>query len=155
FEGELPDGLSKKASLIVGAECATSGGVKARILYRTSGFSWNALHSAIYDEKKGEITRFESWAAVSNGSGASYHDAALTLLAGNIQPQDDFGGGAHLEGVAMAAAAPMGKRANLRQAKAESVGEQKLYVVPERVTISEGENKQIPLFAANKVPVTR
>lgn len=154
FEGELPDGLSKKPSLVINADSTSSGPVKARILYRSAGFNWSATHTAVFDEKKGEIARFESWASVTNGSGAAFHDAALTLLAGNVQPQADAYGGREV--FAMAAAAPMGGgRAKVRQANAESVGEQKTYVVAEPITLAEGENKQIPLFAADHVPVKR
>ena len=151
----LPEGLNEKAHLAVSALTDSAGSYSVRILFRTGGLGWNANHNAVYDEDAGRLTRFDSSVFVTNNSGASYHDAELHLLAGNIgQAQQDFGlesagGGMRM----MAAAAP--KRFNVRQATAQTVGEHKLYSAPTKVTLLEGESLQVPLFQAHDVPVTR
>jgi len=151
----LPEGLNEKAHLAVSALTDSAGSYSVRILFRTGGLGWNANHNAVYDENAGRLTRFDSSVFVTNNSGASYHDAELHLLAGNIgQAQQDFGlesagGGMRM----MAAAAP--KRFNVRQATAQTVGEHKLYSAPAKVTLLEGESLQVPLFQAHDVPVTR
>ncbi len=151
----LPEGLNEKAHLAVSALADSAGSYSVRILFRTGGLGWNANHNAVYDEKAGKLTRFDSSVFVTNNSGASYHDAELHLLAGNIgQSQQDYGlesagGGMRM----MAAAAP--RRHNIRQATAQTVGEHKLYTAPTKITILEGVSLQVPLFQATDVPVAR
>ncbi len=151
----VPEGLNEKAHLAVSALADSAGSYSVRILFRTGGLTWSANHNAVYDESAGRLTRFDSSVFVTNNSGASYHDAELHLLAGNIG-QQDFGGGLESAGGGMrmmAAAAP--KRFNVRQASAQTVGEHKLYTAPAKVTLLEGESLQVPLFQAHDVPVTR
>lgn len=149
----VPEGLNEKAHLAVSALADSAGSYTVRILFRSGGLGWSANHNAVYDETAGQLKRFDSSVFVTNNSGASYHDAELHLLAGNIGQQDggleSAGGGMRM----MAMAAP--KRHNIRQASAQTVGEHKLYTAPGKVTLLEGESLQVPLFQATDVPVTR
>ncbi len=150
----LPKGLSNSPALVLEAQAGASGEYLARLLYQTAGLAWNATHTAVYDEQQGLLTKLESWVSVNNGSGAQYRDATLKLLSGdtNGAALEAAGGGAF---ALSAAAAPMARSAKVRQAQSQSVGEQKLYTVPGKINLAEGENKQIPLFIAEQVPVTR
>lgn len=150
----VPEGLNEKAHLAVSALADSAGSYSVRILFRTGGLGWSANHNAVYDEVAGQLKRFDSSVFVTNNSGASYHDAELHLLAGDIGQQD--GGGLESAGGGMrmmAAAAP--RRHSIRQASAQTVGEHKLYTAPGKVTILEGVSLQVPLFQAADVPVTR
>lgn len=149
----VPEGLNEKAYLAVAALAESAGSYKVRVLFRTGGLTWSANHSAVYDESQGRLTRLDSSVFVVNNSGASYHDAELHLLAGNIGQQgggyESGGGGMRM----MAAAAP--QRHSIRQAKSQTVGEHKLYTAPTAITLNEGESLQVPLFQATEVPVVR
>jgi hypothetical protein len=147
--GELPQGLTNNSALDVEVDATTTGVYQAKLLYFAGGLQWNAFHQAVYDEKAGLLRRFNCEVGVLNNSGTVFGQAQLKLLAGDIGMQD-----AHREVMFMAASAPAGGRAaKSRQQSFESVGEHKLYPVDGKVSLTHGENKEIPLFAATDVPV--
>lgn len=147
--GELPQGLTNNSALDVEVDATKTGVYQAKLVYFAGGLQWNSFHQAVYDEKAGVLRRFSSEVGVTNNSGTVFGEAQLKLLFGDIGMQD-----AHREVMFMAAAAPAGGRsAKSRQQSVESVGEQKLYQIEGKVSLTHGENKEIPLFAAADVPV--
>jgi hypothetical protein len=154
FDAAAVADLSDSNTIVLTADGTAAGGADVRVLYQTRGLGWSATHSATYDEKAGKLTNFESWASVANNSGAAYTNARLTLLAASLPNQD----GREMA-YAQAAMAPMGggaKRANIRSANVEAVGEAKAYQVPGLFSISRTTpSKQVPLGSSQDVPVTR
>lgn len=152
FSASVTEDLTKSSCLALSVDSERPGVFKVRVLYHTRGLSWQATHSATYDEKNGKLTDFESWASVDNRSGTAFASSRLTLLAGDVTPpQQDYG--------FEAAAAPMmsaaGGAKRARNAQSESVGEQKAFQVDGDFVIADGQNKLIPLVSARDVPVTR
>ncbi|HEY9775941.1 MAG TPA: hypothetical protein V6C81_19415 [Planktothrix sp.] len=147
---ELPQSLSSTPSLTLQADAAKAGQYAIRILYQSSGFSWTATHSAVYDEKAGKLTTFDSSVAISNDSGTAYKGVDVNLLSGNVQDGSGFRLAAAM---APGAGAPLA--ADAAPASVQSLGEQKLYTLPGKVDINVGENKQIPLLSAHDIPVDR
>lgn len=144
---ELPAGLSRTSSLTLDGQAAKTGPHALKIVYQTGGLSWAATHSVVFDEKSNTLRVFDTSVSVQNGSGTAFADVTLKLLAGDVRNNSPRAAGARFDG-AERAMAPMAA-----EATSESVGEQKLYAVPGKVTLTEGENKQIPLFSARNVPV--
>lgn len=154
---EMPYGLSATPSLMMLPTATKDGDYKLGLMYEAGGLGWTSRYSAFYDEKAGKLTRFEATVAITNRSGARFLNALLKLLAGANYASVD---GMQHEAVAFAAAAPMGgamrKQAlRGRSANVESVGDVKVYPLPERVTIEDGETQQVTLFLATDVPVRR
>jgi hypothetical protein len=155
FDAAAIADLSDSNTIVLTADGTAAGGADVRVLYQTRGLGWSAVHSATYDEKAGMLTNFESWASVENRSGAAYTNARLTLLCASLPNQD----GREMV-YAQAAMAPAGgggaKRANIRSANVEALGEAKAYQVPGLFSIkSTTPGEQVPLGASQDVPVTR
>lgn len=141
----LPAGLSATASLVIEAEVATGGTYEINFVYETEGLDWAAKHSIVYDEETRKIGSFETTVNVVNQSGTTFNNASLWLLAGAVR---EHGGALKASGYARREAALTADSASV-----ESVGERKVYRVPGRVNIGDGQSRQIPLFTGKNVPV--
>lgn len=145
---ELPKGLVAKPSLLWKIESNKSGLHKTEIAYQTAGLNWHCDYVAIAneDDSKTDIT---SWVTLDNKSGASYKNAALKLIAGDVhrvQPQSNL---AYAQGDAMvaSAAAP--------QFKEQAFAEYHLYSLQGKTDVNQNETKQLSLFNANNVPTKK
>ncbi|PWU00531.1 MAG: hypothetical protein C5B53_03920 [Candidatus Melainabacteria bacterium] len=143
---ELPSGLISKPSLLWRLDCDKAGTHKSEITYQTGGMNWNCDYVAIIneDDTKTDLT---SWVTLSNQSGASFKNAALKLIAGDVhrvQPQAYHM--AASEG-AFAAKAP--------QFQEQSFAEYHLYSLKEKTDVNNNETKQLSLFNAADVPTKK
>lgn len=154
---ELPAGLSSTPSLMMLPTASAEGDYNVSLLYEAGGLGWSARYFAFYDEKTNKLTRLEGSVAITNRSGARFHNARVQLLAGANYAA--YAADAYAEsaggGMRLAAAAPMKRAVAARAASVESVGEVKVYPLGERVTIADGETQQVTLFLAKDVPVKR
>lgn len=156
----VPEGLSNTPSLSVAVEASQKGDYVAKLLYKALGLHWSADYKWIYDEAKGIVT-IDGSVLLTNNSGAAFPDASIKVVAGDAGYEND--GGAALESaMPMAAAAsfggaPKGGRASrgVRQADTESLGQVKVFTIPGRSSIEEGESQKIPFLLASEVPVDR
>lgn len=142
----LPAGLSGTASLVMEAEVSAAGTYEINFLYETEGLSWAAKHSVIYDENVRKLESFETTVNVVNQTGTTFEDANLWLLSGAVKES-----GGSLKSAEYARRATAFAAAD--SAAVESVGERKVYRVPGRVSIADGQSRQIPLFSSKSVPV--
>jgi len=81
---QLPGGLNTKPTLEWLLDSPASGKQKSRIAYETQGMTWWADYNIILDESKGCSMDLSSWVSIINQSGASYNDARLKLIAGDV-----------------------------------------------------------------------
>ncbi len=135
----LPDGLVTRPTLYWTLNSGRAGDARAEISYMTGGMSWHAEYTAVAadDERSLELS---SWVSVENNSGGAYEDAALKLVAGDVnrvRPEPKM----------MRAAAPMA----LDEAEAGGFAERglfeyHLYDLGRRTDIMNAEIKQIALF---------
>lgn len=143
---KLPSGLSATASLTIEADVSAAGTYDLHFLYETEGLSWSAKHSAIYNDETRKVESFETTVNVVNQSGTSFENANLYLLSGAVR---DRGG--------RVAAASYARSAEMMDAPGgaavESVGERKVYRIKDRVTLGDGQSRQIPLFTGSNIPV--
>jgi hypothetical protein len=123
---------------------------KLELSYLTSGLTWKADYVANLsaDEKTLDLS---GWVTLTNQSGASYPDATLQLVAGdvNLAPPKAVRVMAALDaGIQMArAAAP-----TMRE---ESLFEYHLYTLDRPTTLKENQTKQVALLSASSVPVSK
>jgi hypothetical protein len=142
FRDGMPKGISAKASLQLEPTVEKDGDFGIKILYETDGITWGSRYEAFYDSKAEKLTRLTCWVDLSNASGAALTDAKFKLIA-----QSNYGNRRAKGRVfAQAAAAPaMAGGAVLESAMSadaadvESVGEAKMYVLPETLSLDEGE----------------
>lgn len=145
----LPPGLVSKPSLLWKLESDKAGPQKAEISYQTQGLNWKCDYVAVVnaDDTLSDLT---SWVTLDNKSGATYKNAALKLMAGdvhkvqNIAPQPSS---IRMYKSAMAAAAP--------QFTEQSFAEYHLYALAGKTDVNNNETKQLTLFNASAVPIKK
>ncbi len=144
----LPPGLLSRPSLLWTLDAARGGAHRAEVSYMTNGMTWKADYVAVLraDERHVDI---QGWVTLDNQSGATYRDASLQLMAGEVrrvqdQPVVGYGNGVMME---RAAAAPAFQE--------ESFFEYHLYTLDGQTTLENRETKQMTLLSAAEVGVRR
>jgi len=140
--GELPGGLLTKPTLVWKLASEKGGEHLVRTTYQTAGMTWRADYNIVVNgsDTRGDIT---AWVTLMNLSGASFADAELKLVAGDvhkIQPQPVIGGmarGMRMEALAMADAAGFSEK---------EFADFHLYTLPRRTDVAQNSTQQIALF---------
>jgi len=81
---ELPGGLITRPTLEWLLDSPAAGPQRTRIAYETSGMTWWADYTVVYDESASCTMDLSAWVTIINQSGASYEDARLKLIAGDV-----------------------------------------------------------------------
>ncbi|MCL4304869.1 DUF4139 domain-containing protein [bacterium] len=79
---KLPAGLITRPTLRWLVNSPAGGAREAEVSYLTGGMSWNADYVAVIDESN--RADFSAWVTLNNNSGASYRNAMLKLIAGEV-----------------------------------------------------------------------
>jgi hypothetical protein len=144
----LPAGLITRPTLIWLVEGAKGGKAEVELSYMTGGMSWHAEYVAVVsaDDKSLDLS---GWVSVDNRSGATYPEAKLKLVAGEVHR----------------AAPPIVEleRAERRFAKGgaapqfveRGLFEYHIYELERATTIADQEVKQVALFAPARTPVKK
>lgn len=80
---ELPDGLITRPTLFWKLDSSVAGKADTEVSYITGGFFWHAEYTAVVSENEKSM-EMSSWVSIDNRSGASYENAELKLVAGDI-----------------------------------------------------------------------
>jgi hypothetical protein len=144
----LPAGLISKPTLLWDLESTRTGESTVEISYLSGGMSWKADYVLTLDMGgKGDI---KGWVTVDNQSGATFENAKLKLLAGEVnRAQDRTLARDQVMAFTKERAAP---GANFQE---ESLFEYHLYTLPRPATIRNRETKQLSLLEAVDVPVQK
>ncbi|MBC8066137.1 MAG: hypothetical protein H7Y17_14995 [Chlorobia bacterium] len=144
----IPEGLISKPTLLWDINATKAGQNLVELSYLTQGINWNADYVFTLDgEGKGDL---KGWVTVNNQSGATYREAKLKLLAGDVQrataPRGGPGGfgGARMEAM----------KADTGFAE-EAFFEYHLYTLQRPATIRNREIKQLSLLEGKGVKVTK
>jgi len=144
----VPPNLRDRPTLVIQLESAQGGNDTLELSYLTGGLSWKADYVAELSAKDDQLD-LNGWVTLNNQSGASYHNAKLQLVAGDVnQVQEHFAKGE----VAMLARRMADSTPAMTQ---ESLFEYHLYTLGRPTTIAENQTKQVALLSANAVPVTK
>jgi len=118
--------------------------------YLTGGMSWKADYVLNVNEDTTKMN-LDGWVTLNNQSGATYTDAQLKLVAGEVnivQPEYNM--------MAKAGRAPMAEMAMAdSMMQEESFAEYHLYTLPRRTTIKQNASKQVSLLNAADIAVTK
>jgi len=119
---------------------ATSKKQQLQLSYLTGGLSWRADYVAELDESD-EFVDLTGWVTLTNQSGATYRNAKLQLVAGDVnQVQKEF---AHANGrVEMMMEDSVAAESGMVE---ESLFEYHLYTLQRPTTIAENQTKQVSL----------
>ncbi len=143
---ELPGGLIARPTLVWKVATGQAGAHKTRVTYQTEGITWWADYNVVFTDGENAnsgVLDIGAWVSILNKSGASYPDAKLKLIAGDVhrapQPQMKM---ARARGVTMdMAAAP--EAAGFEE---KAFFEYHLYTLGRPTTINENATQQIELF---------
>src|SRR3954471_1837197 len=154
---DLPGGLNTRPTLVWDIQSPVGGTHKARVTYQTGGITWWADYNLIFNEgadANNGMLDLSAWVSIINQSGATYSDAKLKLVAGDVQrvqPEAD----ARMfrrEMLEMAAAAPADKTGF----EQKDFFEFHLYTLGRRTTLPNNSTKQIELFdQARQIPAKK
>jgi len=138
---ELPEGLITRPTLVWRLLASRAGRQDVEITYLTGGVSWQADYvlKLAADNRSLDL---DGWVTVSNVSGATFQDALLKLVAGDLQRLPEPGYGAD-ELTLRAAPAATAEAIQQRE-----FFEYHLYQVPRPVTVRDNETKQIEFVRA-------
>jgi hypothetical protein len=82
----LPGGLITRPTLVWSVFTQKPGSHVSRVTYQTGGITWWTDYNLTYTELPGNECRLDvgAWVTIVNQSGASYPDARLKLIAGDV-----------------------------------------------------------------------
>jgi len=139
----LPGGLISRPTLVWDIESGRAGAHNARIAYQTGGVTWWTDYNVTYAEPRPGQCRLAvgAWVTIVNQSGATYADAKLKLVAGDVQRAQP----------PRAYAPQPASVARMQEAKAPGFEEKAffeyhLYTLGRPVTLAQNSTKQIELF---------
>jgi len=146
---KLPEGLKTKPTLVWLLDAQKAGEHDTGVTYLTSGMSWSANYVVLLGADD-ESLDLDGWVTLNNQSGASYVDAKLKLIAGDIHraPQADMVVEQMLYKAAVEAEMPS-------QVQERDFFEYHLYEVQRPVTVKDKQTKQIEFVGAAGVPADK
>lgn len=148
--GSLPEGLITKPTLVWTVNSKSSGKQNVEVSYQTSGMTWHAEYVAVLNQNDTKLD-LNSWVSIENNSGATYKNAALKLVAGDVnlispQRQAVYGYTEEMR---------MDKSAVAPQFQEKEFFEYHIYNLQRPTTLAQNETKQISLFEAANVKATK
>jgi hypothetical protein len=84
---DLPGGLNTRPTLVWDINSPAGGNQKTRVTYQTGGVTWWADYNLIFNEgadANSGLLDLSAWVSIINQSGATYGDAKLKLIAGDV-----------------------------------------------------------------------
>ncbi len=147
---KVPENLRARPTLAMNLHTSVDRPQKMELSYLTGGLSWKADYvvNLAADEKTMDLS---GWVTLTNRSGATYPNATLQLVAGDVnRVREDFARDAMMPPpmAMMAKAAPP-------EMKEESLFEYHLYTLDRTTTLQENQTKQVALLSAGQVPVRK
>jgi hypothetical protein len=145
---DLPDNLYSRPTLIWTLDNRGAESQRVEASYLTSNISWTADYVLTVgrDEKAADL---DGWVTLANNSGASYNNAQLQLVAGQLHQVTPERMYKALDMVAGAAnAAPP-------QFTQENFSEFHLYTLGRRTSIQDKESKQVSLLNGTNIPIEK
>ncbi len=141
----LPEGLITRPTLQWKLNAAKAGEHLAKVTYQAAGIGWIADYTLIA-KRDDTMADLSGWVTIDNQSGATYTDARIKLMAGDVHRVGFANPGAPFESDTKAAAEADG---GFRE---KAFAEYHLYTLGRPATVKESETKQIELTGAVDVP---
>jgi len=143
----LPEGLITKPTLVWTIETEKAGTHQTEVSYLTGGLNWHCDYVAVVDAEDKQMD-LNGWVTLVNSSGATYKDATLKLVAGEVHRVEQPPTPVYRQEMAMAGAAKRGF-------EEEAFFEYHLYTLDRPTTVRDNEQKQVMLLSAAAVPLVK
>ena len=149
---KMPDGLMLKPTLSWLINSKVAGKKKLELTYKTTGFSWVADYVAVLNKDDKNID-LNAWVTINNTSGATYKDAKLKLVAGDVNTvKETRSSRVMLAKNAVAAEACYDEAAGFQE---QAFFEYHIYKLQRKADLKDNEKKQIEFTAAQNIPVEK
>jgi hypothetical protein len=146
----VPENLISKPTLVWLVENALSSAQTVEASYLTDGINWRSDYIVTLNDKD-DRADLSGWVTIDNRSGATYKNAKLKLVAGDVnrvKDKEEYRDGLVKYAVAEAkAAAP--------QFKEDAFFEYHIYTLQRPATVKDNQTKQISLLQAGDIPVKK
>src|SRR2546421_1898373 len=147
----LPENLVSKPTLVWLLRNQTARPQRVEASYLTSGITWKADYVMVVNAAD-TLSDLTGWVTIDNRSGATYGNASVKRVAGDVNRAVEGRRAARLMDVAAKAAS---NQEAARDFKSEGFFEYHLYTLDGRTTIKDNQTKQLTLMAAADVPVVK
>lgn len=148
FDG-VPRNLRDRPTLVMMLDNEGKTGHDVELSYLTGGLGWKADYVVELNAADDKLD-MSGWVTLTNTSGATYRNARLQLVAGDVNRADqivaDMVGGFGPASKALKKPSPMAE---------ESLFEYHLYTLERPTTIAENQTKQVALLSAAGVPARK
>ncbi|XCN73974.1 MAG: DUF4139 domain-containing protein [Candidatus Electrothrix aestuarii] len=145
----VPENLRDRPTLTMLVDNKTTEAQPVVLSYLTSGLSWQADYVAELGEDDTTLD-LNGWVTLKNESGATYENAQLKLVAGDVNRVRE-----RVQPLAMMRSAPRAEADMAAGMAEESMFEYHLYTLGRPTTIKEKQSKQVALMQANNVQVKK
>jgi hypothetical protein len=147
----LPENLVSKPTLAWLLRNTRPAPHRVEASYLTAGISWKSDYVMLINaaDSRADLT---GWVTIKNQSGATYQNAALKLVAGDVNRAASRDDSRRAMEMAAKAASPAVAE---REFKSEGFFEYHLYTLDGRTTIKESQTKQLTLLSASDFPVDK
>lgn len=145
---DVPANLRERPTLVMQLHSDKGGARDVELSYLTGGLSWRADYVAELADNDQSLD-LNGWVTLTNASGATYRNAQLQLVAGNVHravPEFAPLRRGQMDVLAQAAEAPMAE---------EGLFEYHLYTLDRPTTIADQQTKQVALLGALAVPAAK
>src|SRR5499427_4047673 len=147
----LPENLVSKPTLVWLLRNQTSRPQRIEASYLTGGITWKADYVMVLNAAD-TLSDLTGWVTIDNKSGATYGNAALKLVAGDVNRAAEARRDQRMLELAAKAASPAAANHDFAS---EGFFEYHLYTLDGRTTVKDNQTKQLSLLAASEVPVTK
>lgn len=146
----IPNNLISQPTLVWLLENRGAAPQQIEATYLTQGITWKADYVAVLGSKDKNMD-INGWVTLDNQSGATYQNARLKLVAGDVNRVIEQRGAAD----AVRALAEVSAKASPAPFSEESFFEYHLYSLQRPTTIKDQQTKQVALLSSDNVPVTK
>jgi hypothetical protein len=147
----LPENLVAKPTLLWLLRNTATTPQRVEASYLTGGIAWKSDYVVILNaaDDRADLT---GWVTIDNKSGATYGNAALKLVAGDVNRAPE---GRRDQRMMELAAKSVSPAVASHDFASEGFFEYHLYTLDGRTTIKDNQTKQLSLLSASEVPITK
>ena len=147
----VPEDLNAKPTLVWMLENELPSAQKIEASYLTNGINWRTDYVVTLNEKD-DRADLSGWVTIDNHSGATYRNAQLKLVAGDVNRVKDE---VEYRDKMMRFAEMAAAKAPAPQFKEDSFFEYHIYTLERLATVKDNQTKQISLVTAGDIPVSK
>jgi len=146
---KLPDGLITRPTLVWSINCQQAGKHKTEVGYLTNGIQWHAEYVGVAN-KDDTVLELSGWVSLDNKSGATYENAKLKLVAGDVHRAQEVR--PFRKGRGYAEQMTVIDRSQFEE---KAFFEYHIYTLQRPATVANNQIKQISLFSPTETKVNK